>query len=160
MLMVDTELLMEKAKRSAFVGAGAFVSGYVGDQIADFSSDIGDRGVAIAKIGLGVGAATVADDDNLLMDLDARNDSMQSMAVEYAGYGLSGAGFAELGQNLDIGFGGGGSSGRGSSSRRKSRRVSRSRRKTRSKRTDGGNPSSNAGTGGRTNGSEEFLIDA
>ena len=153
--MVDTELLMEKAKRSAFVGAGAFMSGWVGEKIAGASDDLDDRAIAVGKIGLGVGASVVADDDDLLTDLGSRQDSMQSMAVEYTGYGLSGAGFAELGESLDIGFGGGG----GSSSRRKSRRVNRTRSK-RTQRTDGGNLGANRNRGSSTGTGEEFLVDA
>jgi hypothetical protein len=154
--MVDTELLMEKAKRSAFVGAGAFMSGWVGEKISGASDDLDARAVAVGKIGLGVGASVIADDDDLLTDLGSRQDSMQSMAVEYTGYGLSGAGFAELGESLDIGFGG---DDGGSSSRRKSRRVSRSRSK-RTRRTDGGNVSSDRHGGNSTANGEEFLVDA
>lgn len=157
--MVDTELLIEKAKRSAFVGAGAFMSGFVGDKITDFSSDIGDNGLAVAKVGLGVAASTVADDDNLLMDLDSQGGSMQSMAVEYAGYGLSGAGFAELGENFELGLGDDNGGGRGRSTSRKSRRVSRTRSK-RTRRTDGGNSGTNRNGGNSSARSEEFLVDA
>jgi hypothetical protein len=153
--MVDTELLIEKGTRGLFVGAGSFLSSWVGSQIADFSSDLGDQGVAVAKIGLGVGASVVAGDDDLLIDLENRQGSMQSEALEYAGYGMTGAGFAELGESFNLGFDG---NGGGSSSRRKSRRVRKSSQ--RSRRTSGRNVSKNSGAGGGAANTEEFLIDA
>jgi len=156
--MVDTQLLMEKAKKSGFVGLGAFMSGYVGSQVSNVSEDIGDRGVALGKAGLGISASYVADDDDVLMDLDASNDSLQAMAVEHVGYGLSGAGFSELGSNLELGIGGGPSSSSRSSSR-KSRRVSRNRT-TRAGRTDGGTSGRHSDGGSSTADSEEFLVDA
>jgi hypothetical protein len=156
--MVDMELLQEKLIRGAAVGAGSFVSGYVGDQITEFSNDIGDTGLAVTKVGLGVGATIVASDDDMLMDLGASDDSMQSEAVEFVGYGLQGAGWKELGENLDLGFGDESGGGRGqSASSKRVRRRSQKRRK--STRTDGG-ASSSANARQRNNKEDNLLVDA
>jgi len=157
--MVDMELVQEKLIRGGAVGVGAFASGYIGSQITDISQDIGDNMLAASKIGLGVGASIVADDDDLLMDLDSSNDSMQSEAVEFVGYGLQGAGWKELGESLDVGFGGDGG-GRGSSATSKRvRRKSRKRKATRVTQTDGGG-TDNQNVNQRINEEDGLMIDA
>lgn len=152
--MVDTDLMMEKLLRGAFVGVGAFSSSYVGEQINKVSEDIGENTLSVAKIGLGAGASVVAADDDLLLDLGASNDSMQSEAVEFIGYGLQGAGYSALGDSLDLGLedGNNNSSGRGTS---KSARTL-----TRSRATTDGGASRSQRNNRSSNQEENLLIDA
>ena len=152
--MVDSEIVMEKLIRGAAVGAGSFASGFVGEQINEFSDGLGDVTLGLAKVGIGVGVSVVAADDNLLIDLEANQGSIQSEAAEFAGYGMQGAGWSEVGRSLDIGFGG--DRGRPASSKRTVRRKSRRKRKV---RTDGSG-SSSSGTGGSQHSQSDLLIDA
>lgn len=147
--MIDTELLTEKLKKGAFVGAGSFAAGYVGSQIADRTSLTGLQ-VSGAKVALGAGASYVAADDDIL-----EISGMARQAGEFAGYGMQGAGWSELGENFNAGLGG----GRG---RRASKRASSRRVETRTVQTDGGTGSSDEGSDGSSirSDTEPFMIDA
>ena len=147
--MIDTELLTEKLKKGAFVGVGSFASSYVGSQIAD-RTGLTELQISGAKVALGAGAAYVSADDDIL-----EVSGMVRQAGEFAGYGMQGAGWAEIGQNFNAGVGG----GRG---RRASKRASSRRVETRTVQTDGGSGSGNSGRNGSGNvgADAEFMIDA
>jgi len=148
--MVDTDLLMEKLKRGAFVGVGSFAAGYVGSQIAD-RTELSEIQVSGAKVALGAGVSYVSTDDDYLDVSGTAQD-----VGEFAGYGMQGAGWSEIGSNFNADLGGGGR-GRRASNRGRSRRTAK-----RTVKTDGGTGSSDydSDRGSSADTSEDFVIDA
>lgn len=97
--MVNYDNVLEKLKRGAYVGAGTFVSSFVGNAIEDFTP-LGGIGVALGQVGVGAGVAVGT--DMALGDprVDVTNEEMVAQAGEFMGYGVIGAGFSELAENV------------------------------------------------------------
>lgn len=92
--MVDMEAILGELKRTAYVGIGTFGSAMVGDFLADVIPG-GDMAVAAGQYAVGSGVAFISVDR-----LDARQTRGLKFdmgeAARHAGYGVGGAGFAEL----------------------------------------------------------------
>lgn len=94
--MVDMEVVKERLMRGAFVGIGSFASSYTGSFIEQYAPG-GDLTTGLGQIGLGLGVSVGVDE--VLTD----TDSIQNDAVEFIGYGVQGAGVANLGEYLQSG---------------------------------------------------------
>lgn len=94
--MVDMEKVKERALRGAYVGAGSFAASFAGGFIEEFVPG-GDIATGAGQVALGLGISVGVDEvfDN--------PDSMPNDAVEFMGYGVQGAGFANLGEFLQAG---------------------------------------------------------
>jgi len=91
--MVDTEKVFERLKRGAYAGAGAFSAGLVKGELSE-RTDLGEFGLGGAQVagGLALSVST----DMVFTDLD----SVPNDVVEFAGYGMEAAGFADLGSEI------------------------------------------------------------
>jgi len=94
--MVDMEVIRERVLRGAYVGAGSFVAGTAEGMIEE-RFDTGDIGTSLGQVAIGLGGSIAVDTvfDN--------PDSIPNDMVEYAGYGIQGAGFANLGRAIQTG---------------------------------------------------------
>lgn len=94
--MVDFDVVRERLLKGAYVGVGSFVSSYTATTIEEQLGlgDIGaSAGQVVTGLGISVGVDEVFDDPN----------SMPNDAVEYAGYGIQGAGFSNLAESIRAG---------------------------------------------------------
>ena len=92
-----------KAARGFSVGVGVFGSTFVGNTIADRTS-LGDTGVALGEVGVGAAHALLSDEiGNQLASFDTRLANIADMGVEHVGYGVMGAGVAELADTMQTG---------------------------------------------------------
>lgn len=103
--MVNMDMVLTKAAKGLTTGAGVFASTFVGDAIDDVVPG-GDNGVAIAQMAAGLGVAVGAERisgravDQNSFDIDA---ALFETGVEHFGYGIHGAGFAELADQIQTG---------------------------------------------------------
>lgn len=89
--MVNMDRVWDKVLKGAYVGAGVFASATIGNFLDDFVPG-GDMGVAIGQIGVGVGVSVASERFN-----GGRGSMIDAQeALEFAGYGVEGAAFAEL----------------------------------------------------------------
>jgi hypothetical protein len=133
--MVDLDVVKERVKRGALVGAGAFASGFVGERLTSADGfGLSEVEGSLGKIGLGVGVSVAGS------ELDVVQDPTVDEVMEYVGYGMQGDGFSDLAENIETGALGGSSS-------RKLVEVNRT---------------ANADTGDMTSAQEDedFLVDA
>lgn len=86
-------MLIERAKRGALVGGGAFLSSFVASKAGELT-DIGDLGQGATLVGIGLGGPLVIEE---VLEMD---NEMVLEVGEYTGYGLQGAGFSLIGQNI------------------------------------------------------------
>lgn len=93
---MDFDLVQTKLLRGAYVGAGSFASSFAGN-IMSRHLPFGDMGVSGGKVALGVGVSIGAE------EVIGETDSIPNEAAEFAGYGIQGAGFAELANTLQTG---------------------------------------------------------
>lgn len=91
--MVDYDVVKERLMRGAFVGAGSFVSSTAGGLIEEHGG-VGDLGAAAGQVVLGAGVSVGAD------EVFEEPESIPNEFLEFAGYGIQGAGFANLGEAL------------------------------------------------------------
>lgn len=91
--MVDYEVVKERLMRGAFVGAGSFVSSTAGGLIEEHLN-LGDMGTAAGQVVVGAGVSVGAD------EVFEEPESIPNEFLEFAGYGIQGAGFANLGEAL------------------------------------------------------------
>lgn len=87
--MVDMDNVMTKLRRGMFVGLGTFGSTFVGNAVADFTPG-GDLGTAAGELATGAGVSVAAD------EFVPEDGAIPNDAVEFAGYGIQGAAWAEL----------------------------------------------------------------
>lgn len=82
--------------RGAFVGAGSFASSFAGSFIEQYAPG-GDIATGAGQVALGLGVSVGVDEvfDN--------PESVPNEAIEFVGYGVQGAGFANLGESLQTG---------------------------------------------------------
>jgi hypothetical protein len=103
--MVNMDMVLTKAAKGLTTGAGVFASTFVGDAIDDVVPG-GDNGVAITQMAAGLGVAVGAEriSDRAVnqnsFDIDA---ALFETGVEHFGYGIHGAGFAELADQIQTG---------------------------------------------------------
>lgn len=87
--MVNRENVMKKLKNGFFVGMGTFGSTFVGNFLDDQLPG-GDIGVGVGQLAVGAGMSVAADEF-----IDNRS-SIPNDVVEFSGYGVQGAAWAEL----------------------------------------------------------------
>jgi hypothetical protein len=87
--MVDMESVMSKLRNGLFVGLGTFGSTFVGNAMDGFMPG-GDLGTAAGQLAAGAGISVAADEY-----IEDRS-SVPNDVVEYAGYGVQGAAWAEM----------------------------------------------------------------
>lgn len=100
--MVDYDNVLTKLKRGAFVGLGTFASSFIGNAVEDFTP-VSGMGVALAQVGVGAGVAVGT--DMALGDprVNVTDEELVAQAGEFMGYGVIGAGFAELAESVQTG---------------------------------------------------------
>lgn len=94
--MVDMDKVKERLMRGAFVGLGSFTSSFAGSFIEEYAPG-GDLATGAGQVAIGLGVSVGVDEV-----LDSRN-SLPNEAVEFAGYGIQGAGWANLGESIQTG---------------------------------------------------------
>ncbi len=103
--MFNTDMILTKAAKGLTTGAGVFASTFVGDAIDDYVPG-GDNGTALAQMAAGLGVSVGAERISQ-RTVDERNFDIDSAlfetGVEHFGYGVHGAGFAELADQLQTG---------------------------------------------------------
>lgn len=87
--MVDMENVTQKLRNGLFVGLGTFGSTFVGNAMDGFMPG-GDLGTAAGQLAAGAGISVAADEY-----IEDRS-SVPNDVVEYAGYGVQGAAWAEM----------------------------------------------------------------
>lgn len=100
--MVDMQAVLGEIKRTAYVGAGTFASSFVGGVLSD-QLPVGDIGVSGAQMLAGAGAAAYISDQRGAGQMTRGLDVDVNEAGRHAAYGLGGAGFAELAENIQSG---------------------------------------------------------
>lgn len=91
--MVDTELIIERLKRGGLAGVGAFAAGLAKGELQE-RTDLGEYGLGGAQVVGGVALSTGAD------AITDRTDSIPNDALEFGGYGMQAAGFADIGSEI------------------------------------------------------------
>lgn len=103
--MPNIDMVMTKLAKGLTTGAGVFASTFVGDLIDD-SVPGGDLGTALGQMAVGAGVAVGAERISGRA-VDQRdfsvNTALVETGVEHFGYGIHGAGFAELADKIQTG---------------------------------------------------------
>ena len=94
--MVDINKVKQRLMRGAFVGAGSFASSFAGSFIEQYAPG-GDITTGAGQVALGLGISVGVD------EVFTQPDSVPNEAVEFVGYGVQGAGFANLGESIQTG---------------------------------------------------------
>lgn len=94
--MVNMEVVKERLLRGAYVGAGSFASNFTATFIEE-NIGLGDMGTSIAQVGTGLTLSVGVD------EVFGSPDSMPNDVVEFAGYGIQGAGWADLADSVQTG---------------------------------------------------------
>lgn len=102
--MVDLNMVKDKLVKGGLVGVGTFTSSYIGNEV-EKRAGLGGMGVAGSEIAVGAGVA-VASEHFLGSNGQVRGFNVQQGA-EYVGYGIQGAGWAELADTVQTGAIGG-----------------------------------------------------
>jgi hypothetical protein len=97
---MNTQVIKERLLRGAYAGAGAFAAGLVEGQI-ESNLPVGDLGTAAGQAALGLGMSVGVD---MVFD---NPQAMPNDAIEYAGYGMQAAGFANIARGVQTGAYGG-----------------------------------------------------
>ncbi len=82
--------------RGAFVGAGSFASSFAGSFIEQYAPG-GDITTGAGQVALGLGISVGVD------EVFDKPQSLPNEAAEFVGYGVQGAGFANLGETVQTG---------------------------------------------------------
>lgn len=96
--MVNMDRVQERLLKGAYVGVGSFASNFTASFIED-NLPVGDMGTSAVQVGTGL-ALSVGVDEVFENPRSAPND-----LVEFAGYGIQGAGFADLADSIQAGNG-------------------------------------------------------
>lgn len=97
--MVDMDRVLGEIKRTTYVGLGSFASSYVGNFLDDFIPG-GNAGVGAAQMLAGAGAAAYIGGSrggSMTSGLDFDTNEM----IRHVGYGVGGAGFADIANALN-----------------------------------------------------------
>lgn len=103
--MVNMDMVLSKLARGLTTGAGVFASTIVGD-LLDEAVPGGDTGVALGQMAVGAGVAVGAEriaPGNLNESNFQIDANLLEAGVEHFGYGIHGAGFAELADQVQTG---------------------------------------------------------
>lgn len=101
--MVDTEMVKRKLAKGLTTGVGVFASSYVGNTI-ESQFDLSGNGIAATQLALGAGLAVGSERlGGLAGQRTGADDSLLEIGIEHVGYGIHGAGFAELADNVQTG---------------------------------------------------------
>lgn len=103
--MVNTDMVLNKLAKGLTTGAGVFASTLVGDTIDEFVPG-GDTGTALGQMAVGAGVAVGAERiSGRATDVDSFSvgAGLFETGVEHFGYGIHGAGFAELADMVQTG---------------------------------------------------------
>jgi hypothetical protein len=92
-MMVDMEVVKNRVMRGAFVGGGSFLASTAGGLMEEHLG-LGDIGTSAGQVVAGAGVSIGV--DQVFQD----PESLPNEAVEFIGYGVEGAGFANLGEAL------------------------------------------------------------
>jgi len=101
--MVNFDMVKRKLAKGLTTGVGVFASSFVGNTIEDLAP-FGGTGVAAAQMTLGAGVAVGS--EKLGEQVSGRTGAQQGLVelgVEHIGYGIHGAGFAELADTMQTG---------------------------------------------------------
>jgi len=96
-MAIDWEIVKAKLKRGAFTGAGAVVSGGIGNFLSGQLDS--NRAVAAGEVAAGAALSVGAD-----YAFPERN-SITNEAMEFAGYGVQAVGWDEMAESMDLGLG-------------------------------------------------------
>jgi hypothetical protein len=102
---MDTDMILNKLAKGLATGGGVFASTLVGDTLDEFVPG-GDTGVALGQMALGAGVAVGAEriaPGNIQQGNFSVDANLAEAAVEHVGYGIHGAGFAELADMVQTG---------------------------------------------------------
>lgn len=101
--MVDTEMVKRKLAKGLTTGVGVFASTFVGNAAEDYVPG-GGIGVAGTQMALGAGIAVGSEKLGDAAGSRVGADSgLMELGVEHVGYGIHGAGFAELADEMQTG---------------------------------------------------------
>jgi hypothetical protein len=101
--MVDYDRVKNKLIRGLSVGTGVFVSKYTGD-ILEEQLNLQGISVSAGQMALGAGIAIGAEEIGNVSGISAgRGEGLAETVIEFGGYGVHGAGFAEAAENLQGG---------------------------------------------------------
>lgn len=90
----------KKLAKGLTTGAGVFVSSYVGEAV-ETQTDLGAMGIGLSQMAVGAGAAVASEQltDTVLGDVGVADDLIE-LGGEHIGYGIHGAGFAQIADEL------------------------------------------------------------
>jgi hypothetical protein len=94
--MVNTRRVKERLMRGVYVGVGSFAAS-TAEGLIEENLGTGDVATSLAQAGLGLGLSVGAD------TVFSSPSSLPNDAVEFAGYGMQGAGFSNLGRSFQTG---------------------------------------------------------
>jgi len=101
--MVNTEMVKRKLAKGLTTGVGVFASTFVGNLMED-NLPLGGTGVGVGQMALGAGIAVGSERlGGALGQRTGGRDSLMEVGVEHIGYGIHGAGFAELADEMQTG---------------------------------------------------------
>jgi len=101
--MVDTEMVKRKLAKGLTTGVGVFASTFVGN-VMENRLPFGGTGVGVGQMALGAGIAVGSERLGELAGQRAGQPAgLMEIGIEHVGYGIHGAGFAELADELQTG---------------------------------------------------------
>lgn len=101
--MVNTEMVKRKLAKGLTTGVGVFASTFVGN-VMENRLPFGGTGVGVGQMALGAGIAVGSERLGELAGQRAGQPAgLMEIGIEHVGYGIHGAGFAELADELQTG---------------------------------------------------------
>lgn len=101
--MVNTEMVKRKLAKGLTTGVGVFASTFVGNVMED-RLPLGGTGVGVGQMALGAGIAVGSERLGAIAGQRAgQPQGLMEIGIEHVGYGIHGAGFAELADELQTG---------------------------------------------------------
>lgn len=94
--MVNMRVVRQRLMRGLFVGIGAFGSSFVGSFV-EGQLGTGDVGTSAAQVAVGLGVSVGSD------EVFGNTDALPNDFMEFAGYGVQGAGWSNLGTAVQTG---------------------------------------------------------
>jgi len=101
--MVNTEMVKRKLAKGLTTGVGVFASTFVGN-VMENRLPFGGTGVGVGQMALGAGIAVGSERLGEVAGQRAgQPQGLMEIGIEHVGYGIHGAGFAELADELQTG---------------------------------------------------------
>lgn len=94
---IDTDMVVDRLTRGAFVGVGAFAGRFAENFIED-NTGVADMGVLAGELVIGAGLSLGADSA-----FNPRRQAMLNDAVEFVGYGMQGNAWSNLADAIQTG---------------------------------------------------------